>query len=220
MSENTLPKTELTSQYSAQVAGDLERNLKEQERLSGEIEALQEKLAAVRHDHTVLVNLQQALGVPAGPDAPAVDPVPAVPAPRKKAAPASGATERTKGAKETKETRPTKAKKAAPAKKATVKKTAAEAPAAPSAAPKLVDLVRDHLAGQAEPRSAAEITAELGQLHPERTVKTTVVRSTLEGLVARNQAQRSKQGTSVFYTTPEPAAPTNGEPTEQPASQA
>lgn len=35
----------------------------------------------------------------------------------------------------------------------------------------------------------------------------TVVRSTLEGLVARNQAQRSKQGTSVFYTAPEASTP-------------
>ncbi|KUO09886.1 hypothetical protein [Streptomyces sp. DSM 15324] len=223
MSENTLPNTELTSQYSAQVAGDLERNLKEQERLSGEIEALQEKLAAVRHDHTVLVNLQQALGVPAAPAAPATEPVAAVPAPRKKAAPASGAAKRTSRPsqpKQTKQTKQTKAKKAAPAKKGTAEKTAAEAPGSASTAPKLVDLVREHLAGQAEPRSAAEITVELGRLHPERAVKTTVVRSTLEGLVARNQAQRSKQGTSVFYTAPEPAAPTNGDPTEEPASQA
>lgn len=217
MSENTLPNTELTSQYSAQVAGDLERNLKEQERLSGEIEALQEKLAAVRHDHTVLVNLQQALGVPAAPDAPATEPVAAVPAPRKKAAPASGPAKRTS---QTKQTKQAKAKKAAPAKKAPAEKTAAEAPGSPSAAPKLVDLVREHLAGQAEPRSAAEITVELGRLHPGRAVKTTVVRSTLEGLVARNQAQRSKQGTSVFYTAPEPAAPTKGDPTEEPASRA
>jgi hypothetical protein len=34
-----------------------------------------------------------------------------------------------------------------------------------------------------------------------------VVRSTLEGLVARNQAQRSKQGTSVFYTAPDGSTP-------------
>lgn len=34
------------------------------------------------------------------------------------------------------------------------------------------------------------------------------MRTTLEGLVAKNQAQRTKQGRSVFYTTPdaEPAA--------------
>ena len=34
-----------------------------------------------------------------------------------------------------------------------------------------------------------------------------VIRSTLEGLVARNLAQRSKQGTSVFYTAPDNGVP-------------
>ncbi|WP_329238159.1 hypothetical protein [Streptomyces canus] len=41
------------------------------------------------------------------------------------------------------------------------------------------------------------------------------MRTTLEGLVARNQAQRTKQGTSVFYTSPdasEPAAQTEESP--------
>ncbi|GAA4967812.1 hypothetical protein GCM10023238_39640 [Streptomyces heliomycini] len=33
------------------------------------------------------------------------------------------------------------------------------------------------------------------------------MRSTLEGLVARNQAQRTKQGSSVFYTTVDSAGP-------------
>lgn len=203
MSETTAQTTELTSQYSAQVAGDLERNLKEQERLSGEIEALQEKLAAVRHDHTVLVNLQQALGIPAAPEAPEAEPVTAVPAPRKKTAAASGAAKQTKS------------KKPTPAKKRADKKTAAAAPAPQSAPPKLVDLVREHLADQNEPRSAAEITTALGQQHPERAVKTTVVRTTLEGLVAKNQAQRTKQGTSVFYTTTETAASAADEQTPQ-----
>ncbi|WP_330346790.1 hypothetical protein [Streptomyces sp. NBC_00582] len=204
MSETATPTAGLTSHYSAQVAGDLERNLKEQERLSGEIEALQEQLAAVRHDHTVLVSLQQALGVPAAPDAPAAEPVTAVPAPRKKATAASGAAKQAKD------------KKPAPAKKRTSKKTAATAAAAdaqPPALPKLVDLVREHLAGQAEPRSAAEITTALGQLHPERAVKTTVVRTTLEGLVAKSQAQRTKQGTAVFYSAPDAPVPAAGEQT-------
>lgn len=196
MSETTATVTELTSQYSAQVAGDLERNLKEQERLSGEIEALQEKLAAVRHDHAVLVNLQQALGGPAASDVPAAEPATAVPAPRKKATAPSGAAKQTKD------------KKPAPAKKRTSKKTAAAtASASQPAAPKLVDLVREHLASQNEPRSAAEIATTLGQQHPERAVKTTVVRTTLEGLVAKSQAQRTKQGSSVFYTAPDTAAP-------------
>ncbi|ALC18338.1 hypothetical protein ACH46N_21845 [Streptomyces pristinaespiralis] len=200
MSETTAESTELTSQYSAQVAGDLESNLKEQERLCSEIEALQAQLTARRHDHTVLVNIQQALGVPATTVAP--EPVATVPAARKKAAGASGT-----------------AKKSPAAGKRTGKKAGKPA-AAPSASPTLVDLVREHLADQSEPRSAAEITTVLGQQHPKRAIKTTVVRTTLEGLVARNQAQRTKQGASVFYTasdaTQPPAAQTESQ--AQPAN--
>jgi hypothetical protein len=182
--------TELTSQYSAQVASDLERNLKEQENLSGEIEALQARLASVQHDHTVLVNLQQALGVPAQAAAPVAESAASVPAARKKTTGTSGS-----------------AKKSATPRKRSGKKTVAEASATSSVSPTLVDLVREHLTGQSEPRSAAEITTALEQLHPERTVKTTVVRTTLEGLVAKSQAQRTKQGKSVYYTALDTAAP-------------
>jgi hypothetical protein len=183
MSQTNTASTELASQYSAQVAGDLERNIKEQERLSGEIEALQKQLAALRHDHTILVNLQQALTVPTTAAEPAAQPAATVPVPRRKAAPAPGAAEQTK------------AKKPAGRKQA-AKKNTATAPAAPT----LVTLVREHLAGQSEPRSAAEIATALDQQHPERAIKTTVVRTTIEGLVAKSQAQRTKQGSSVFYT--------------------
>ena len=45
MSENTTVPTELTSQYTAQVTTDLEHNLKERERVSGETAAPQQQLA-------------------------------------------------------------------------------------------------------------------------------------------------------------------------------
>ena len=122
-----------------------------------------------------------------------------MPAPRKKTAAASGAAKKPK------------AKKPAPARKQTSKKATAAAPVTPSAPPKLVDLVREHLTSQGDPRSAAEIATALGQQHPGRTVKTTVVRTTLEGLVAKNQAQRTKQGTSVFYTAADTAPSTEDE---------
>ncbi|WP_405673603.1 hypothetical protein [Streptomyces sp. NBC_01530] len=194
VSENATGITELTSQYSAQVTGDLERNLKEQERLDAEIEALQAQLASLQHDHSILLNIQQALGIPAEPAAP--EAVATVPAPRKRAARASGEGKQTKAKEST-----------GPARKRTAEKSAAKASAARSA-PTLVDLVGRHLTSQSEPRSAAEITTALAQQHPERGIKATVVRTTLEGLVAKNQAQRTKQGRSVFYTTPdaEPAA--------------
>ncbi|MFD1659021.1 hypothetical protein ACFSL4_12580 [Streptomyces caeni] len=233
MSEITTPGTDLTSQYAAQVAGDLERNIKEQERVSAEIVALQDQLAALHHDHAVLVTMQQALGIAPAPAAPAptasAETKPeaeaeaeaetgaesattagpaaggaSVPAPRKESAAPSGTSRRTRTKK------PTAARGATGAGRTAVAK---------GARPTLVELVRRHLAEQGEPRSTAEITAALGEAHPERGVKPTVVRTTLEGLVARNQAQRSKQGTSVFYTVPgapeQPTVPGAGAQSEE-----
>ncbi|GHA73397.1 hypothetical protein GCM10010330_28270 [Streptomyces tendae] len=267
MSESTMQSaTELASQYSVQVTDDLERNVKEQERVSAEITALQQQLAALQHDHALLVNMQQALGItspptPSAPEPAAAPESAAVPAPRGGAAPRSTAGKSTRSKKATtapkraaapkpsakavskpaakKATKPAattttetaaktaektapkttaKAADKAPAKTAekTAGKSAAKTagkPAAKKAAareagrPTLVELVREHLAGQREPRSAAEVTTALGEAHSGRTVKTTVVRTTLEGLVAKNQAQRTKQGTSVYYTATEAAAP-------------
>ncbi|MER6678270.1 hypothetical protein [Streptomyces sp. NPDC000983] len=187
MAEITAAASELTSQYSAQVIGDLERNLKEQERVSGEIAALQEQLAALKQDHEVLTKVQQALGITAvtEPAAAAV-----VPAARKSTS---------------KPSKPAKAAKSGPASR---KQATRKSPAkASTPAPTLVDLVRAHLAGQQEPRSAAEIATALGQEHPERTMKATVVRTALEGLVAKDGARRHKQGKSVFYTASDAEAP-------------
>ncbi|MFF4835003.1 hypothetical protein [Streptomyces sp. NPDC001315] len=208
MSESTAGTTGLTSQYAAQVAGDLERNLKEQDRIGGEIAALAEQLSALQEDHAVLVNIQQALGVTPAPAEPAAEPATAVPAPRKKATAKAGAVNKARAK-----------KSGAPSGKPTVKRSEAGTPAAQPARPTLVDIVREHLNGQSEPRSAAEIATALGQQHPERTIKATVVRTTLEGLVAKNQAHRAKQGASVFYTAPETPKPTAAadQSQEQPA---
>lgn len=207
--DTTADTTELASHYIAQVTGDLERNVKEQERVSAEIAALQEQLAVLRRDHSVLVSMQQALGVTA-PPAPAEGP--AVPTPRKETA-----------------VRPRRTRKAAPeaAKKAPARKAAPEpkktaarkAPRKTSSGPTLVDLVHGHLAEQSEPRSAAEVASALGAAHPDREIKTNVVRTTLEGLVAKNRAQRTKQGTSVFYSASDaPGAPDTAGTTATPDS--
>ncbi|MFH9043733.1 hypothetical protein ACH4FA_30965 [Streptomyces sp. NPDC017966] len=243
MSENSTAATDLTSQYSAQVAGDLERNVKEQERVTAEIAALQEQLTVLQHDHTLLVNMRQALGLASAPaeavgtpepvgtsqpvgtpeavEAPEADTAPGgatVPAPRKRGGARPAATS---GEEKPKRVRKTAARtasgkstpsgkgksissgKSAPSGKSTRKPPAAKTEKPKADGPKLVELVRRHLEEQNEPRSAAEVAGALGQAHPERAIKTTVVRSTLEGLVARNQAQRTKQGSSVFYTTPD-----------------
>ncbi|OQR61552.1 hypothetical protein B6E66_24090 [Streptomyces maremycinicus] len=218
MSENA-PATELTSQYSAQVSADLERNAKEQQRIGAEIAALQEQLAAHQRDQAVLVSIQQAIGaapVAAEPAAPSENTTVPAPRARKKAA-ESGTTERARAKKSASAPRRSSAAKPTAEKRAAEKPTAekraaekraaekgtAKAEPAKAAQPTLVDLIRGHLAGLSEPRSAAEITTALGEAHPDRNVKTTVVRTTLEGLVAKSLAQRSKQGTSVFYTATE-----------------
>jgi hypothetical protein len=219
MPEPTAPVTELTSQYVSQVTNDLEHNVKEQERITAEIAALQEQLAALQHDQTILVNMRQALGVASSVGAPASAEGAVVPAPRKKAATASGAHRapkkavpeqsgrRKQAARKPAATKPsTKPPAAKPAAtkssaaKSSASKSSASKTTGQSAQPTLVELVRRHLAEQQEPRSAAEVAEALGKAHADREIQTKVIRTTLENLVARNTAQRSKQGSSVFYT--------------------
>ncbi|WP_406387472.1 hypothetical protein [Streptomyces sp. NBC_00887] len=191
MSESLTSTTKVAAQYSAQVNDDLERNAKEQESLSSQVAALQEQLTALQHDQSVLVSIQQALGGVV-PTAEATVPV----ARTNTAAQAAGGKN-------------TPVKKAAAAQ-------AAKAAAAKGTTPTLVELVRRHLLEQSEPRSAAEVSAALTQAHPERLVQTTVVRNTLEGLVAKHRAQRTKQGSSVYYTPPGVSQPVaSAEPTDQ-----
>ncbi|MFK0154064.1 hypothetical protein ACIQVK_18585 [Streptomyces sp. NPDC090493] len=202
MSENTTASTELTSQYAAQVTSDLEHNLKEQDRVSGEIAALQQQLATLQHDHTVLVTMQKALGITSPPAEPTAPERATVPAPRKKAASGTSTTARAKKT----TAAPSRERARKPAKKTAVP--------SPAAQPSLIELIRQHLADQSEPRSTVEITAALNQAHPERGVKNTVVRTTVENLVAKGQAQRTKQGRSVYYTSPDAPQPTPSAPTE------
>ncbi|MFG1809597.1 hypothetical protein [Streptomyces sp. NPDC049040] len=193
MSEATQEATGVKAQYGAQVAADLEHNTKERERVRAELTSLEEQLNALEHDRTLLLGVQQALGSEnsQGPAAQVPDSVAAseevhVPQPRASRTPASRTPAKETRAKKAGKTKSTgdKAPKAAPA----------------TTGPTLVALVRDLLGGQSEPRSAAEITSALAQAHPDRDVKTTVVRTTLEGLVAKAQAHRAKQGASVRYS--------------------
>ncbi|MEU0950603.1 hypothetical protein ABZ379_49550 [Streptomyces canus] len=175
MSEAITTATELTSQYTTQVTDDLERNLKEQDRITSEIEALQTKLGDLKRDHTVLMIMQQALGEAS---AAAVlhdaTQVPASRMPRKAADSTTPTRKRTSDASQ----------------------------------PTLVSLVRAYLTSQKEPRSAAEVTTALSQQHPGRPIKATVVRTTLEGLVAKSLAHRTKQGASVSYAAQSASEPT------------
>ncbi|MFJ2095340.1 hypothetical protein ACIOEW_39830 [Streptomyces sp. NPDC087901] len=193
MPELQVHATALTSQYIAQVSGDLARNVKEQERVSAEIDLLQEQLLALQHDHTVLVSVQDALGGASTAKDITVVPTMASTLPQ--------------------QSNPPKIEIDTSTEATTFKKRAAKASSTKSpetaARTTLVNLIRSHLEQQDEPRSAAEIFAALMQAYPDRVVKATVVRTTLEGLVAKSQAQRNKQGSSVFYSAAvasEPAA--------------
>ncbi|MER7951915.1 BlaI/MecI/CopY family transcriptional regulator [Streptomyces sp. NPDC096079] len=68
----------------------------------------------------------------------------------------------------------------------------------------LVELIRDHLTLSSTPCSASEVTTALSGQLPDRHIQTTVVRTSLENLVAKGHARRSKQGSSVFYTATVP----------------
>ena len=63
----------------------------------------------------------------------------------------------------------------------------------------LRDLVEGYLGSLREPASAAEVAGELARRHPDRGVQIAVVRNTLEGLVAKGLALRSKDRRLVFY---------------------
>ncbi|MFD8206882.1 hypothetical protein ACFV2S_10805 [Streptomyces sp. NPDC059695] len=151
-------ETELTSAYTSKVAGDLERNVEERERIRGEIDRLTAELEALDHDHAVLLNLQKALQ--------SAVPTPDGEVPRQR----SGKDGQSSG----------------------------------TGRPTLVELIRAYLAASGSPCSAREVTTALSAQHSDRHVQTTVVRTSLESLVARGEAQRAKQGSSVFYTSTSP----------------
>ncbi|GHI02067.1 hypothetical protein AQI88_17965, partial [Streptomyces cellostaticus] len=198
MAENQDETTSLRPLYAARLAEDLKRNAEEQERLSSEAAAIQEKLETLRHDQALLVTMQQALAgaegvgeVTSAGTAKASLPHQAAPVPQ------TGKV-RTSRARKT-----TSATKAAPAARSTHALKGGDGPT-------LRDLVVSHLSREGEPRSALEVTDALIGAHPDRGIKLTVVRSTLEAMVAKGHVRRSKQGKSVFYTA-DPAAAAAGQ---------
>ncbi|MFD9903729.1 hypothetical protein [Streptomyces sp. NPDC059063] len=208
--------TALKDQYAAQLGADLERNASEQERIRTEVHSLQQQLQVLERDQELLLRMRHLLdGKPA--DSASDAPQEKEAAPQEEAAAPQDEAPQDKAADQVTQV-PAPRAPSARAKRAARKKTPAvkaKTPAKAPAQPTLVDLARAHLSEQSEPCSAAQVTAVLAQKHPDRTVKTTVVRTTLENLVARGQARRSKQDNSVFYTASE--APTTPEAPEQPA---
>ncbi|MFE9535065.1 hypothetical protein [Streptomyces sp. NPDC006691] len=182
--------TPLQSQYAAQIQSDLDSNVAEREQIAGQISALQEQLSVLENNHALLASMQQAIG-------------PASNTPAKATAKGKDkAAKKTAGATAPRIPQARTAAKSAGRAGKKQAKPAVKAKASGNA-PTLRDLVANHLAQSGEPRSAAEITAGLTDAHPQRNIAGTVVRNTLENLVAKGQAQRTRQNRSVFYTAPD-----------------
>ncbi|MFG2518332.1 hypothetical protein [Streptomyces sp. NPDC048527] len=201
----------LKSQYSAQVEADIERNAKEQERVAAELAALQEQLQTLDHDRTLLVGMREALstqGAAAVAGEAPVTPQAAPPVELPKARKPKGES-----------AAPKQRAKKADGKKAATKKAPSVAQPRTPGSPTLRELVLNLITASTEPRSAAEVTTTLAETHPERKAGGTVVRNTLESLVARGQAERTKQNKSVFYTAiPAAATPEDAGKKDAPAN--
>ena len=203
MSETLPDQTNLKSQYASQVAGDLERNVKEQERIASEVESLQRQLLKLEEDRVLLVSIEQALATEAGaPEADAGHVTAATPRPAK-----TGRLPRSRKPKDAEESAGGKGKQSKPSKG---RAKTARGPGSPT----LRELVAQRLAEQHEARSAAEVTSDLAQAHADREFSVTVVRNTLEGLVAKGQALRTKQRRSVFYSEPSAGSNDDAQPQE------
>ncbi|WP_327665912.1 hypothetical protein [Streptomyces sp. NBC_00498] len=211
---DTTHQTELKSRYADRIQDDIANNESELKRISEEISALQAQLGTLEENRTLLESMLKSLGSGNLP------PLPAPPA-EKPAGKAAGKVPRQK-ARDTTAAKPAQAKKTAgaPAKAAKAAKpakaaaaTKPSAPAAEKTEPQgstLVELIVSQLGAETSPRSAAEITATLEKKHPKREFSTKVVRNTLEALVAKARAERTRQQRSVFYV----ALPATGTPSK------
>ncbi|WP_053726649.1 hypothetical protein [Streptomyces sp. WM6378] len=186
-------KSTLQSQYADQVRNDLETNVAERDRVSSQIDDLQAQLKVLEDNHALLISMQHALGNTATPVAETRK------TPREDA-PAGGQVPRARTSAEL------------PSPGAKKQKQSTTKTRARGNGPTLRDLVATHLAELENPASAAEITTSLAAAHPGRNIAATVVRSTLENLVAKRQAERTRQRRSVFYSLPTTAIGVAGRP--------
>lgn len=192
-SENTNLKT----QYAARVTADLEQNTAEQQRIRADIEALQAQLTNLEQDHELLQSMSEALGETAPPKKSAM------PAPRRakktSAAAPKKADRKTTTARAPKAGTPAKETKGAKDTKA-AKAANAGSGAKSDTGPAMTTLVFEYLTQQSEPRTNAEITKALTDTQKNRKVNGNAVRTASETLVARSKAERTKQGSTVFYS--------------------
>ncbi|MGW7600496.1 BlaI/MecI/CopY family transcriptional regulator [Streptomyces antimycoticus] len=196
--DTSADNTNLKSQYASQITADIERNTAEHERLSADLATLQQQLTVLEDNRVLLLSMRQSLGDEATGDilpentsatgsengSSATRKPTSLPAARKPKKKVSTTSDKPKGAESG---------------KSRTKRTR-------EAGPTLQDLIRDDLTQHSEPRSANEVTTALTQTLPDREIKATVVRSTLESLVAKGQVHRTKQQRAVFYSAVVPDA--------------
>ncbi|WP_413812738.1 hypothetical protein [Streptomyces sp. OE57] len=196
--DTSADNTNLKSQYASQITADLEHNSAEHERLSSEITALQQQLLVLENNQALLLSMRQSLGDEAAGDVPENTGVSGT---------ENGASAARKSAEQSTTRKPKKKTDAASGKrKGTEPGGSRTKQVREAGAPTLRDLIHGDLTQHGEPRSAAEVTAALTQALPDREIKATVVRSTLESLVAKGQAHRTKQQRSVLYSATAPDA--------------
>ncbi len=198
MVDTSADNTNLKSQYAAQINTDLERNSADHERLSSEITALQQQLLVLENNRALLLGMQQSLGNEAAA---------AVPENTDVSGSENGSSAARKSADRSPTRKPNKKTDAASGKRKGTESGGNRSKRMREAgAPTLRDLIHGDLTQHGEPRSAAEVTATLTQALPDREIKATVVRSTLESLVAKGEAHRTKQQRSVLYSATAPDA--------------
>ncbi|MFI9311383.1 hypothetical protein [Streptomyces triculaminicus] len=173
--------TSLKDQYTAQVNADIERVSQEREHVRAEISALQQRLEALEADQQQLLSLQAMLVNASA---------------TKAVTPPAGMAEGPKANRNTgtKVPSPRSPQPVAPARARRRGTKAGRGEATWG------EIVLSYLAGQKEPQSVADITQGVSAAHPARTVQATVVRNTLEALVAQDKVQRRKQARSVTYS--------------------
>jgi hypothetical protein len=191
MTDST-PQADLKTQYTDRISEDLARNEAERARIENEITALQAELITLNDNRLVLERMQASLagGTSEEPAVAAASPVTTVPVP----APVKKAAKKVPRQKSPAKAKPgPKPKPKTPAQSPDSTKTASEGPT-------LIELITVHLSHSEDtPRSASEVVSGLQQRYPGREFNAKVVRNTLEALVAKGRAERTRQKRSVFY---------------------
>ncbi|MET9878572.1 hypothetical protein ABZZ36_28645 [Actinacidiphila glaucinigra] len=181
----------IQQEYAHRIEDDLARNTAARSEAHDAIQRWQGHLAKLEHEANWLVNLRSTLtGQPASP------------------ATGAGATQSEVGSAEANaQPQGVPAPRAARGKaggRGGRGKTAAGAARGKAAGaakgPTLGAVIHERLLQHKQPRTAAEVTSDLAEALPDRSVGTPVVRGTLEQLVAKGRISRSRQGRTVYYT--------------------